>query len=160
MIKSILVINNYGKARLLKFYGGDRVRCARVTTLLRRAVAAAPPLTRCSRARAYLPPSPPPPLPSRCSFPSPHQPNGNEQQSIVRDVFNVVSKRPSNVCNFVEGETCVLVQPTAAPANVAALQVGAMRDPSHAHPFPLSPLSLPLPIYLSPASSSGARIRS
>lgn len=54
MIKSILVINNYGKARLLKFYGGDRVRCARVTTLLRRAVAAAPPLTHVAHVRARI----------------------------------------------------------------------------------------------------------
>uniref|UniRef100_A0A914I8T3 AP complex mu/sigma subunit domain-containing protein n=1 Tax=Globodera rostochiensis TaxID=31243 RepID=A0A914I8T3_GLORO len=56
MIKAILVFNNHGKPRLLKFY------------------------TRYSE---------------------------EEQQQIVRETFQQVSKRDDNVCNFLEGGTLI-----------------------------------------------------
>jgi AP-3 complex subunit sigma len=67
MIRAILVFNNHGKPRLLKFYeyfvsrgGGCSARHARVL-----------------------------------------QPD-EEQQQIVRETFQLVSKRDDNVCNFLE----------------------------------------------------------
>ncbi|CAJ0584183.1 unnamed protein product, partial [Mesorhabditis spiculigera] len=56
MIKAILVFNNHGKPRLLKFY---------------------------------------------------HHYTEEQQQQIVRETFQLVSKRDDNVCNFLEGGTLI-----------------------------------------------------
>lgn len=69
MIKGILVFNNHGKPRLLKFYQ-HYVSCQ-------------------TRPRCVV-------------FQS-----EEEQQQIVRETFQLVSKRDENVCNFLEGGTLI-----------------------------------------------------
>lgn len=74
MIHGIFIINNHGKARLIKVY--NKV----VRDLCCPAEAFCTPLTA-----------------GCCTLQS------SDTQKLVRELFLMVSKRPDNVCNFLEG---------------------------------------------------------
>lgn len=69
MIKSVLIVNNHGKPRLLKFYE----KLVRIFIFLVESL--------CSSCQSI-----------------------EQQQQVVQQVFQIVSKRSDHICNFVEGE--------------------------------------------------------
>jgi AP-3 complex subunit sigma len=77
MIKGILIVNNYGKPRLVKFYQS-------VVSLFERHQAVSAYLA------FYL-----------CRAVS--QTSEDEQQSVIRKVFQQVAQRPDSFCNYLEG---------------------------------------------------------
>jgi AP-3 complex subunit sigma len=82
-ILSIMVINNHGQPRLLKFYH-EVVRCISNAR------------TRCSHSRFLLSSHRPLYCAALCQ---PH----NQREQVVREAFSLVSKRSDSICNFLEG---------------------------------------------------------
>lgn len=105
MIRAIIVFNNQGKPRLTKFYSHyvSKSHFRQCPFFLRVWL----------RETTFLPPPPislslfPLPFSSSLSpFPFPLQ-TEDEQQSIIKEVFHLVSRRDESVCNFLEGPTYV-----------------------------------------------------
>lgn len=96
MIKGILIVNNHGKPRIVKFYE-HVVRCFALYTFvvtlvesLRAHVLSA--FRVCRDCYVCL----------MCSRRVATQPDA-EQQAVIRDIYTQVSKRPDTLCNFLEG---------------------------------------------------------
>ena len=96
MIRAIIVFNNQGKPRLTKFYSHyvSKSHFRQCPFFLRVWL----------RETTFLPP--PPISLFLFPFPFPLQ-TEDEQQSIIKEVFHLVSRRDESVCNFLEGPTYV-----------------------------------------------------
>ena len=85
MIKAILIFNNHGKPRLNKFYQYyvsivNAMYCkSTVQTLLH--------CSECQQSFCFQ--------------------NESQQQQIIKETFQLVSKRDDNVCNFLEGGSLI-----------------------------------------------------
>ncbi|RLN79761.1 hypothetical protein BBJ28_00010718 [Nothophytophthora sp. Chile5] len=96
MIKGILIVNNHGKPRVVKFYE-HVVRLHRIMSCTLRPLAVLMVdgksrhrlLSDVSFALGW----------SMCCFAQPDA----EQQAVIRDIYTQVSKRPDTLCNFLEG---------------------------------------------------------
>lgn len=90
MIKAILVFNNHGKPRLSKFYQYF------VSILLTKQSAPFPHILYNIYVKYNIHPT--------CV---PHLKNEDMQQQIIKETFQLVSKRDDNVCNFLEGGSLI-----------------------------------------------------
>jgi len=83
MIKGVVIVNNHGKPRLVKFYQ----HVSSVASALRSADGAGPDG---------------PSGPDSASA-SPRISEGDAQQAVIRRIFQQVARRPDSFCNYLEG---------------------------------------------------------
>lgn len=95
MIRAVLVFNNQGKARLVKFFEHYVSPTSLARLYSRRnylAVATWSLLQFCCGGRSLSA--------VLCGFQT-----EDEQQGIIKEVYHMVSRRDDGVCNFLEGST-------------------------------------------------------